>query len=869
MVTTPPIKYPPLLFSLPSHYYESINAYSTLTSVMARKPLKGFTTPLGSGMGLPPDKRPPKVTDGAQRLAKPFRVPFANRSNDANNNNVSSRGLSRSARDKVGSYATDIASVDCESDLSVDENGVEIRAWKRKGCLLPRQMLRGDRLYTSDTKLRRTFAVPFSKENSQKDAFSMQGPPPTLGTRQRVIMPPRPLYDPTSEFAIVLYDPTVDIIPKLEDEVDEENSPPLSSPPPNETDAGIHKRPTHRSLAEMLGIVKNPQDALSKFPDVPVVIDPRLAKILRPHQVAGVKFLYRCTAGLVDPRAKGCIMADEMGLGKTLQCLALMWTLLKQSPRGKRTIEKCIIVCPSSLVRNWANEIIKWLGEGVLTPLAIDGKSTKTADLGQALQQWSTATGRNIVRPVLIISYETLRRNADKIAGTEVGLMLADEGHRLKNGESLTFTTLNSIRCSRRVILLGTPIQNDLSEYFSLLNFANPGYLGTRMDFRKNYENDILRGRDADATDSERQKGDAKLADLSALVKKFIIRRTNDILSKYLPVKYEYVLFTGMSEMQTNLYRHFITSPEIKKLLRGVGSQPLKAIGMLKKLCNHPDLLNLPEDIDGCEPLIPQDYCSSINNSLRGSQVQTWYSGKFVILERFLHKMRTETDDKIVLISNYTQTLDLIEKMCRLKKYGSLRLDGTMNINKRQKLVDRFNNPEGPEFIFLLSSKAGGCGINLIGANRLVLIDPDWNPASDQQALARVWRDGQKKDCFIYRFISTGTIEEKIFQRQLMKMSLSSCVVDEKEDVERLFSADSLKQLFEFQPDTMCDTHDTYHCARCTSDGQKVKLPAMLYGDPTTWNHMSRNMLAENHDTLIANEAAFNSITFGFQYISH
>ena len=148
--------------------------------------------------------------------------------------------------------------------------------------------------------------------------------------------------------------------------------------------------------------------------------------------------------------------------------------------------------------------------------------------------------------------------------------------------------------------------------------------------------------------------------------------------------------------------------------------------------------------------------------------------------------------------------------------------------------MDKFNDPEGNEFIFLLSSKAGGCGINLIGANRLILMDPDWNPAADQQALARVWRDGQKKDCFIYRFISTGTIEEKIFQRQSMKMSLSSCVVDEKEDVERLFSADNLRQLFMYQPDTNCDTHDTYNCKRCTKDGQKQKAPAMLYGDATT-----------------------------------
>ncbi|EMG46127.1 RAD54 DNA repair and recombination protein RAD54 [Candida maltosa Xu316] len=837
-----------------------------------RKPLTQFTTPLGSGAGVPKDQRPPRVNDSATRLAKPFKVPFATQTSTVVSNGVTtiSRRPVRSSRKRTN-YAVDgiIINDDDETDLSVDGDG---QSFKRRkfGVLLPRALMKSDNMVKNEDKFRRSFTVPFAKDNAKQNDIQ-RGPPPPLGTKVRPILPPRALHDPTSEFAIVLYDPTVDVIPKIEEISEGEKSPTPEETKPEQQKNGKKSR-THKSLAEILGIVTNPEEKLAKYPNVPVVIDPKLAKILRPHQIAGVKFLYRCTAGLIDPRAKGCIMADEMGLGKTLQCLALMWTLLRQSPRGKRTIEKCIIVCPSSLVRNWANEIVKWLGEGALTPLAVDGKSTKSSDLGTALQQWSTAQGRNIVRPVLIVSYETLRRNVDKLAGTEVGLMLADEGHRLKNGDSLTFTALNSLRCERRVILSGTPIQNDLSEYFSLLNFANPGLLGTRNEFKKNFENAILRGRDSAASDKEREKGDQKLSELSQLVSKFIIRRTNDILSKYLPVKYEYVVFTNLAPMQKDIYNHFITSPEIKRLLKGTGSQPLKAIGLLKKLCTHPDLLHLPEDVEGCEEFIPDDYQSSIANGGggRNREIQTWFSSKFVILERFLHKINKETNDKIVLISNYTQTLDLIEKMCRYKKYGVLRLDGTMTINKRQKLVDKFNDPEGSEFIFLLSSKAGGCGINLIGANRLILIDPDWNPASDQQALARVWRDGQKKDCFIYRFISTGTIEEKIFQRQSMKLSLSSCVVDEKEDVERLFSADNLRQLFQFQPNTNCDTHDTYHCKRCKKDkGQFIKAPAMLYGDATTWNHLNNKALANNEDSLMANEANFNDISFAFQYISH
>jgi len=238
-----------------------------------------------------------------------------------------------------------------------------------------------------------------------------------------------------------------------------------------------------------------------------------------------------------------------------------------------------------------------------------------------------------------------------------------------------------------------------------------------------------------------------------------------------------------------------------------------------------------------------------------------------------LARIRAETNDKIVLISNYTQTLDVFEKLCRARNYGCLRLDGTMTVNKRQKLVDKFNDPEGSETVFLLSSKAGGCGINLIGANRLVLFDPDWNPAADQQALARVWRDGQKKDCFVYRFIATGSIEEKIFQRQSHKQALSSCVVDATEDVERHFSLDSLRELFMYNDKTTSDTHDTFKCKRCKEGKQYIKAPAMLYGDTSTWNHFvndgEKGALGKIQDLLLRQETADNAVSAVFQYISH
>ncbi|KAG5951878.1 DNA repair protein rhp54 [Claviceps cyperi] len=705
---------------------------------------------------------------------------------------------------------------------------------------------------------KKAFSVPL--KNKDSTAYDPHRPPPTLGLRQGVVVAPRALHDPSGEFAIVLYDPTITKNSHILSGAEKSNAPELTAHPT------LNEPLLHKSLAEILGLKKK---IAGDQPKVPVVLDPKLAKKLRPHQVEGVKFMYRCVTGMVDEKANGCIMADEMGLGKTLQCITLMWTLLKQSPEaGKPTIRKAIVVCPASLVKNWANELIKWLGANAITPFAIDGKASKE-ELTCQLRQWAISSGRCITRPVIIVSYETLRLNVDVLRHTKIGLLFCDEGHRLKNADSNTFNALNSLNVTRRVILTGTPIQNDLTEYFSLTSFANPDLLGSRLEFRKRFEIPILRGRDADASEADRQRGDQCTEELLGIVNKFLIRRTNDILSKYLPVKYEHVVFCTLAPFQVSLYNYFITSPNIQALLRGKGSQPLKAINILKKLCNHPDLLNLSEDLPGSDACLPVGY---VPKEIRGRDrdVKPEYSGKMLVLDRMLARIRKDTNDKIVLISNYTSTLDLFERLCRTRQYGCLRLDGTMNVNKRQKLVDRFNDPGGPEFVFLLSSKAGGCGINLIGANRLVLFDPDWNPAADQQALARVWRDGQTKDCFVYRFIATGTIEEKIFQRQSHKQSLSSCVVDSAEDVERHFSLDSLRELFQYRPNTTSDTHDTFKCKRCKTDGQqRIKSPAILYGDTSTWNHFVNQALPRIQDLLLRQEYNLHEVSAVFQYISH
>ncbi|KAJ8418593.1 hypothetical protein AAFF_G00000920 [Aldrovandia affinis] len=554
---------------------------------------------------------------------------------------------------------------------------------------------------------------------------------------------------------------------------------------------------------------------------VHVVVDPVLGKVLRPHQREGVKFLWDCVTGRRIQDSYGCIMADEMGLGKTLQCIALVWTLLRQSPDAKPEIDKAIVVSPSSLVRNWYNEVAKWLGNRI-QPLAIDGGSKEEID--RKLENFISQHGLRVPSPILIISYETFRLHTKVLHKGKVGLVICDEGHRLKNSDNQTYLALNAMSAQRRVLISGTPIQNDLLEYFSLVHFVNAGILGTAQEFKKRFEVPILKGRDADASDKDRQCGEEKLKELIGIVNRCLIRRTSDILSKYLPVKIEQVVCCRLTPLQTELYKLFLRQAKPAEELQQ---------GKIDPTLIYDKCVEGEEGFAGALDLFPSGYSTKA--------VEPQLSGKMLVLDYILAMTRSTTSDKVVLVSNYTQTLDLFEKLCRSRRYLYVRLDGTMSIKKRAKVVERFNSPSSPDFIFMLSSKAGGCGLNLIGANRLVMFDPDWNPANDEQAMARIWRDGQKKTCYIYRLLSTGTIEEKILQRQAHKKALSSCVVDEEQDVERHFSLGELKELFSLTEDTASDTHTRFRCRRCVN-GRQVRPPpedADCTSNLSHWHHCS------------------------------
>lgn len=608
---------------------------------------------------------------------------------------------------------------------------------------------------------------------------------------------------------------------------------------------------------------------------VHVVVDPHLCRVLRPHQREGVDFMYQCLTGRQIEDYYGCILADDMGLGKTLQCITLLWTLLKQSPNMCPEITNVVIICPSSLVKNWYHEINKWLTLR-LNALSIDSGQS-SVDVDEKLQQFSrqqTNGTRRSVNPVLIVSYETFRGHAHILDQLEVGLMICDEGHRLKNMESQTYVCLKKVNCKRRIIISGTPIQNDLTEYYSLIDFVNPGLLGEPSKFRREFENPIAKGRDADASEKQVALGREANDKLSAIVKKCVIRRTALLLSKYLPLKYEIIVCCKLEPVQKALYKYFIESKQVQKTLqadskgsgkKGNGQHTLQAITFLKKLCNHPSLVydmctKGEEGFEGLENLFPDGFSRSLRS------FEPTLSGKIRLLDTILADIKNTSDDRVVLISNYTQTLDLFIRLCEMRGYKWVRLDGSLSTKKRDHVVQKFNDPTTNEFIFMLSSKAGGCGLNLIGANRLIMFDPDWNPANDGQAMARVWRDGQRKVCYLYRFLCTGSIEEKIFQRQSHKKALSNCIVDYAEDVERHFSVADLKELFRLEDDSvLSDTHEKFNCSRCENNRQ-IREPSKesdCASDLSDWWHCYRP--SEIPDEALAKSWKLeNNVSFAF-----
>nr|CDS24557.1 DNA repair and recombination protein RAD54B [Echinococcus granulosus] len=626
-----------------------------------------------------------------------------------------------------------------------------------------------------------------------------------------------------------------------------------------------------------------------------------LAAKLHPYQLEGIKFLYECVLGyrsienqqffrreIVNNNAGdefsdiyGGILADEMGLGKTVQVIGLLSILLKQGPYGGQpVIRRCLIVTPGSLVANWQKEFSKWVEHGNISTYCVSQDNPLKAYFSQMKPP-----------PVIILSYEMLLQHIDRIAEmTSLDLVVCDEGHRLKNLEIKTTTALKRLPARRRIILTGTPIQNDLNEFWSLAEFVAPGCLASsREEYRTCIVNPLCKSLHSTelfkaiaSTDAqvpaEMVMESAEIVEavqrLKTALRTFMLRRTSGMIARRLPGKVEQIVFCEASSLQRELgavllnwirnqldcnaedETNFIDmveedSFELPSFESGV--DVLACIMAFRKLYNHPSLLlqalnqhsKKRYELSPAKKFVPTSFPDDLADSLLGilqhnlpptersgcSSSFCLTSGKLAVLQRLLVSISQIPSDppslggshRLVLVSNFTQTLDLLEPICRtLTKSPCLRIDGKTPTKRRIEIVDRFNSPTCVERVLLLSSKAGGTGLNLIGANFLVLFDIDWNPATDAQALARVWREGQKRRVNLIRLITAGSLEERILQRQIAKSSLVTTAMSSlSSTAPNSLSLCELKELFQSPPsDSDCWTHDLLdcHCQSISND---------------------------------------------------
>lgn len=535
-----------------------------------------------------------------------------------------------------------------------------------------------------------------------------------------------------------------------------------------------------------------------------VKLDLELQEKLRPHQREGLQFILECTEGKKTPGFHGCLLADEMGLGKSLTAISVIWNLLRS-----KKIQKALICCPVTLIDNWRKEFGKWIDVNRIGILTLNNNKFSSAKKDKS--DISSFLSTNVYQ-VLIMSYEKVLSCQNELcsdAPKKIDLLVCDEGHRLKKNTGKVLKVLNLLNVQRKLVMTGTPIQNDLVEFYNLSDFVNPGLLGHFSDFNRDFLKPILRARDVSCGSREIIKeGQEKSAQLIETTKKFMLRRTKSVLTDYLPKATHLLLFCPPSPLQKSLFQHVIKSSRFNSFLNSYTKDVLSLITVFRKICNSPSLVSEDDTYRKlCDRDIPQNRTS----------------GKITVLVLLLLEFQ-KRNEKAVLVSNFTQTLDLLASVANKLNIHYTRLDGTVAGKDRDKLVTDFNRAPGFQ-VFLLSAKAGGTGLNLVGASRLVLFDNDWNPSIDLQAMARIHRDGQKKPVFIYRLFTTGCIDEKIFQRQLMKTNLSDMFLDEKtESALNIFDFEDLRDLFTVS-ETLCNTHDLLECP-CSGDGERYEYEA-------------------------------------------
>ncbi|KAJ1353212.1 hypothetical protein KIN20_009804 [Parelaphostrongylus tenuis] len=442
-----------------------------------------------------------------------------------------------------------------------------------------------------------------------------------------------------------------------------------------------------------------------------------------------------------------------------------------------------LIICPSTLLRQWVKEIHTWMP---LCRVALFHSSGNFKGSRRALVSKMAINRKG--GSILITTYSTFHKYSSFLLPQAWHYVVLDEGHKIRNPKAQISEAVKQLHTPCRLILTGTPLQNSLIEIWSLMDFVYAGKLNSLDTFTEKFAVPITQGGYANATKQQLLTAYKCATVLRDAISPFILRRVKKSVQKSLelPEKNEKVLFCELSSEQRRLYLDYLQSRECKSILKG-RLDAFIGLTILRKLCNHPDLItggpNRHGDFDESEdPSKAFGFCDR--------------SGKMRVLFQLLELWQANKKEKVLIFSQSREMLDIIERKLQNDGYSHLRMDGNTAIGSRQKKIERFN--EDPEiFIFLLTTKVGGIGLNLTAANKVIIFDPDWNPSTDTQAKERSWRIGQERSVTIYRLLCAGTIEEKIYHRQIFKQFLANRILKDPKQ-RQFFKSNDLHDLFSF-----------------------------------------------------------------------
>lgn len=571
-----------------------------------------------------------------------------------------------------------------------------------------------------------------------------------------------------------------------------------------------------------------------------IVINPHIGDRIQEHQIEGVQFMWsEIVAHHETPH--GCLLAHTMGLGKTMQVVTLLVTIAESSksesggvrdqiPEALR--ESCtLVLCPPSLIDNWSDEFLIWTPQPVSSNVGEIHKVTSTMKLPDRLyeiQQWSDNGG------ILLLGYTTLRSllkrretASDGSAMTDEqyeqvkttllerpNIIIADEAHALKTSETQVAQLASLFKSKSRIALTGSPLSNNLKEYYSIIHWICPNYLGSRVEFKSKYLEPIQDGLYQDASPRVKRNGLKMLQLLKKELEPIVHRADLSVLTNCLKGKTEFVLRVPLTDLQENAYKLYVDC-----MLGLSTKEPATAtlwawLTILRLLCNHPfcfrEKLASREDDqtakskaagapDGDDIITPEE--AEAENLSGKAVTKLGLTQEMIDLQMALFdavdepldsiplsfKMpllldiltfSAEANDKVLVFSHSIPTLNFIERMLMRSKFEYYRLDGTTKMQARQELSKNFNT--GDIDICLISTRAGGQGLNFFGANRVIIVDETFNPMHEEQAIGRAYRIGQQKEVYVYRLTVGGTFEEALQNQSLFKLQLATRVVDKK-----------------------------------------------------------------------------------------